>query len=154
MAEKERKNTSWQYNATTHKLTALYNDGVNQVFDLTSLIDGMTQQQELVYQYGVKQWLASNFAGCPNPADKRKSAEEDFANLVEKGIELFGEGKIGIIGKERANKANMDKTVDNKYTTLSLEEIEATLTMVKVGMIKLSAEMLAKVEARRNELKN
>lgn len=154
MAEKERKNTSWMYNVVTHILTALYPDGVNQVFDLSELVTGLSTQQELIYQYGVKQWLASNFAGCPSPADKRKSADEDFAGLNEKGIELFGEGKIGIIGKERANRATIDKAVDNKYTTLSADEINSALTMAKIGLVKLSPEMVAKLEGRLNELKN
>jgi hypothetical protein len=135
-------------------LTALYPDGVNQVFNLSELVKGLSLQQELVFQYGTKQWLASNFAGCPSPADKRKSAEEDFEGLCEKGIELFGEGKIGIIGKERANRVTIDKAVENKFTSLSLEEVNSTLTMVKIGLIKLSPEMVAKLEDRLNELKN
>lgn len=153
MEQNERKNTSWAYNLNTHKLSALYPDDKKAEFDLTQLVSGLTQQQELVYQYGIKQWLASNYASCKTPQEKIDSANADFADLVKSGITLLGEGKIGVIGRTRANGS--PKTMDAKVENLTMNkaEIKSALMAAKMGLVKFTPEMIIKLEKQLAEAK-
>ena len=152
----ERKNVAWNYNLNTHKLSGLFPNDLKLVMDLTPLVGGMTEQQELVYQYGIKQWVSSNYAAEKAPADKIKSAEADFAGLVENGIELFGEGKIGLKGRVRANSAprTLDKAVDAQFTTLTAEQIKSLFAVADAGIAPISKELREKLELRLLELED
>lgn len=146
----ERKNTSWVYNLTTHVLNALFPNDAKLVLDLSDLVKGLTQQQELVYQYGIKQWISSNYAAEKTPADKIASAEADFLSLCEHGIELLGEGKIGLKNRERANAKpkNQDGIVSSVLDKMTQAEAKSALYMVSIGAVKFSDEMLAKIKEK------
>jgi len=149
MATKDdRKNTVWSYNLNTHKLSALFPNDAKLVLDLSPVVGGLTQQQELVYQYGIKQWISSNYAAEKTPAGKIASAEADFNGLVEKGIEIIGEGKIGLIGRSRANAAprTQDGLVKDKLNTMTEDQAKAMLIAVDMGAVKFSDDVLASIK--------
>lgn len=150
MKDAKRAKTLWTYNLNSHMLTGLYPNDSKLVLDLTVLVKGLSQQQELVYQYGVKQWLASNYAACKTSKEKIASAEADFEDLLTKGITLLGEGKIGIIGRERANAAprTQDKLVLEKLATMTVEDCLSAVNMEKLGFMKFSNELLTEIKRK------
>lgn len=157
----ERKKASWVYSLVSHMLEVTFPDGVKGHFDLSKVTVGMPQTQELGFQYGIKQWLASNTADpkvYSSSKEKLIKMKEDYEGLIEHGLELRGEGKIGVIGRERSNAGaprTQDRAVETALnTTLSREEVQSMLTSEKLGIIKLSEEMKAKLAARLEELKH
>lgn len=109
MKQDERKNAVWSYNLLTHVATVLYPSDIKGRFDLMSMVTGLTEQQELMYYYGFKQWVSSNYSSCKTAKEKLESAEADYLGLIEHGIEIIGDGKIGLKNRERSN-ANSTKT--------------------------------------------
>lgn len=109
MEKDERKNASWSYNLNTKQVSVLYPSDVKGKFDLMPLVSGLNEQQELMYYYGFKQWVSSNYSACKTSKEKLESAEADYLGLIDKGIEIIGDGKIGLKGRERSN-ANSVKT--------------------------------------------
>lgn len=155
MAKDEaRKNAVWTYNFNTHSLSVLFPNDQRENFDLSTLVDGMNQQQEIVYQYGFKQLMSSNWAAEKTVADKVKSAQVDYEDLLAGKAVIIGEGKIGFAGRTRANSApkTIDKAVEAKFTTLTLEEVDSMLTLATAGIVPISAELKTKLEARLAEL--
>jgi hypothetical protein len=157
MAENEksgRKNSVWTYNFNTHNLSVTFPNDRRENFDLTTLVSGMNQQQEIIYQYGVKQLFASNWAAEKTIDDKVTSAMADYDDLCAGHAVLFGEGKIGF-GRTRVNagKSNFVKTVENKFTTMTLAECESLLVVADAGIAPISQELREKIEARIQELK-
>lgn len=154
--QKERKNATWTYNFNTHNLSVTFPNDQRANFDLSALTTGMTQQQEIIYQYGVKQLFASNWAAEKVVADKIDSANADYEDLIAGHATLFGEGKIGFIGRTRANSAprTIDKAVDVKLTSLTKEQCESLLMVADAGIAPISAEMRQKLNDRIKELTN
>lgn len=156
MAEKEkseRKNSVWTYNFNTHSLSVTFPNDRRENFDLSNLVSGMNQQQEIIYQYGVKQLLASNWAAEKTIDDKIVSAMADYNDLTAGNATLFGEGKIGF-GRTRVNagKSNFVKTVENKFTTMTMDECKSLLVVADAGIAPISQELREKINARIQEL--
>jgi len=104
MEDNKKKKAIWTYCLGNHMLTVDFPNGQSVDFDLTKLVTGMTATQELGFQYGVKQWLSSNYASCETIQDRIESAKADYKGLIEHGLELSEGGKtIGIVGKTRSN---------------------------------------------------
>ena len=66
-------------------------------FDLTKL-DSM-----VLKYYGAKQWLADQVASAKTMTDKINGMKESYDEAVKYGLMLSLTGKVGIIGKTRAN---------------------------------------------------
>jgi hypothetical protein len=106
MEDKKPKKTSWTYTLGNHILEANFPDGSSATFDLTRCVKDMTQTQELGFQYGIKQWMSSNYASCETVEERIESAKADYKGLIEHGLELSEGGKtMGIVGKVRSNAA-------------------------------------------------
>ncbi len=121
MEETKKKKAVWFYTLGNHVLTVNFPDGQSADFDLTKLITGMTTTQELGFQYGIKQWLSSNYASCKTTEDKIASARDDYKGLIEHGLELSDGGKtIGIVGKTRSNAASGVKAELREAKNLNL----------------------------------
>jgi hypothetical protein len=149
-----RKKTSWAYSLTDHILIANFPDGVKAHFDLTKVTVGMTATQELGFQYGIKQWFASNTAD-PKVYDSSKAKiagmKEDYDGLIAHGLSLSGEGQIGVTGKTRSNatagvKVELAKV--NSMLDLMIKEKEEGLTedegKILAGMIMTKKALDAK----------
>lgn len=107
---------------------------------------------EVFAYYGKKQWLSDATAGVD--ADERLATMIDtFKEAIKEGVELSETGKISIVGKTRANAApkTMDAKVLPLLSTFTPAEVAGLKFSVKMGLVKLSPELLAKLETMGNE---
>jgi len=150
MEDNKRKKMSWTYSLTSHSMEAQFPTGERRTFNLSTLVVGMSPGQEVMFHYGVKQWMSSNAAAFKTATDKIVSFDADFKGLSEKGVELRGEGQIGILGE--GGKARAPKTQDAlilpKMSTFTDEEIKSIVGSVALGLITLSDEVKVAVMER------
>jgi hypothetical protein len=142
--KEEKKKSSWKrFNGFS---TITMPSGLTHQFDFTKL------PNEVFGYYGKKQWIADAGASAKDTPDKDRLAlmVEAYNEAVEKGVELTDEGRVSIKGKVRANAT--PKTQDNlilpTFETLSLGELKSMKAMVSKGFMKLSPELLAKLDAK------
>ena len=140
--EKTRKNSAWTYNLLNHIMTVLFPTGESKIYDLRTLVVGMTVSQELGYYYGIKQWLASNGAAFRTVKDKLVSYNEDFAGLLNHGLELAGEGKIRVLGTGSNRSSGVAEAKQLKAALTLHIEPEKLAAMVMLG-ITLTPEQQA-----------
>jgi len=76
---------------------AQFPSGLQIHFDLTKL------NSEVLKYYGAKQWLADQVASVKNETDKIAGMKESYDEAAKSGLMLSLTGKVGIIGKTRAN---------------------------------------------------
>lgn len=101
--KKEKKNATWKYSLQTHVLTVTFPDGSEYGFNLGAHTNGMAASDELMFQYGFKQWLASNAASLAI-GEKLEKFKTDYGDFMKSGLELSDNGgNITIIGRVRAN---------------------------------------------------
>jgi hypothetical protein len=136
--KEERKNTAWTYSTLTHMLVANFPEKEYKLdgkmvkeaarsteYNLTVLVKGMTNTQELGFMYGVKQWLSSNGASFKSTAGKITSYAGDFKGLCEHGLELAGEGKIRVTGT--GSKSSEEKA-ENARIVAEVKQLRASFT--------------------------
>lgn len=102
----ERKNVSWKYSLGFHVMTATWPSGYSKDFNLSKIVNGCTPTQELAVYFGLKQWTMSLTADpkvYPTPEAKTLKIKELIDGVAEHGLELAGEGNIGVTGRVRAN---------------------------------------------------
>jgi len=143
--------------------TATFSDGIEVNYDLTTLLEGLVGNQKAMAFYGFKQWVASNWASEKTPADQRSSAQSDYDDMINIGLELADGEKqtqVKIIGKE-SKKGGGKLLGDIKAAAmLSLEHLKAAKLLLPVDkftaemqaaldyMLKVEAEEQAKLDAK------
>ena len=143
--EKDKKNSKWVKlgdNATFEMPS-----GLEYTFNFATL-----GHDAIFAYYGKKQWIADKGASSKDTSDEDRLAlmKEAYKEACEKGVELTDTGKISIIGKERANAKpkTQDSVVLAGLSTYTDDEIQALKTSIKLGLIKVSAEVQAKIDNR------
>lgn len=139
----DKKKASWNYINGCAIVT--FPDGTTKSFD-TKAIDS-----ECLKYYGIKQILSDIVAGFEGTFKEKAQAMMDwFLEAKEKGLEITETGKLSIRGKVRKNASpkNADGIINSVFDTISVEEAKATLTAVRLGVTKLSADVIAKLEAK------
>lgn len=143
-----RKNMSWKYSATDHVLTAVFPSGTEKNYNLSNRVHGMAFSDELIYQYGIRQWLSSNAAAEKEEEDKIASFRRDFNEFMEKGLELSEGGtKISVVGRERANSSEAGAT-----RKLQKEVASTAISMVDLTQKLLSGTITPEETAKLQEL--
>ena len=146
---KVSKQIKWKYMLGGHTLTVDFPAGENfeaasKDFHLEFLVKDLSPTQELIMQYGVKQWLSDKYASIKDLADKWESLSINFNDLREKGLELSdGGSKISIVGKERAN-ANVNG-VKAQLASAKAELLKSN-SMLELMTKKLSGIELTEAE--------
>ena len=125
---------------------------VNMPSGLSHEFDFSKMSMEIFAYYGRKQWLSDKMATSAGTSDKDRLdlMIEAYNDAITKGVELTGEGRIAIIGKDRANAK--PKTVDSlvlaKLATMSVEDCKSAVNMAKLGFMKFSPELLAEIKVK------
>jgi len=114
--------------------------GAEVKFDFAKLPD------EVFAFYGKKQWISDSGALSKGTPDEERIAamKAAFNEAVEKGVKLSEDGRIQIVGKERANASSVKlelRTVKNLNAILVKRMRGETLTQDEESWIE---EMLAK----------
>ena len=138
---KEKKKGSWSKlgdNATFDMPS-----GLTHTFDFTKL------DNVVFAYYGKKQWISDQGASAKDTPEKERLAlmVEAYKEAVEKGVSLSENGKVQIIGKERANAKpkTQDSIILPMLSTYTKEELKSLKMGIKMGLIKVSEEMAAKI---------
>lgn len=140
----EKKKSSWKkFNGTA---TITMPSGLSKQFDFSKL------SNEVFGYYGKKQWIADQGASPKDTTDaeRLKLMVDAYNEALEKGVELTDEGKVRIVGKTRANAApkNQDNLVLPTFATLNMAELKAMKAMVEKGFMKLSDDLIKKLDAK------
>lgn len=140
----ERKKSSWKkFNGFA---TITMPSGLTKQFDFAKL------PNEVFGYYGKKQWISDQGASAKGTTDedRLKLMVEAYDEALEKGVELSDDGRVSIKGKVRANATpkNQDSLVLPTFETLQLADLKSMRKMVDKGFMKLSVELLAKLDAK------
>jgi hypothetical protein len=141
----EKKNSKWIKfgDLATFEMPS----GLEHQFDFNAL-----GHEAIFAYYGKKQWLADKGASSKDTPDEDRLAlmVQAYNEACEKGVELTDTGKISVIGKERANAKprNQDSIVLAGFSTYTDEEVAALKTSIKLGLVKVSAEVQEKINNR------
>ena len=151
------RNISWTYSTVTRTITATFPSGREVGFRISERISNVSFSDELMYQYGVRQWLASNSAAIKTSNEEEKIAKmrKDFKDFKVEGLELSESGgQIRIKGRERANasaNAETKRAVKELTSTavslvdLMKKQMNGTITeeeLTKLGELLGAAETL------------
>jgi len=114
--------------------------GAEAVFDFSRL------STEVFAFYGKKQWISDSGALPKGTSDEERIAamKAAFNEAVEKGVKLSEDGRIQIVGKERANASSVKlelRTVKNLNAILVKRMRGETLTQDEESWLE---EMLKK----------
>lgn len=142
----EKKKASWT--VFNEIATVIFPNGLTANFELKKLDTAVAKY------YGVKQLLSDQVANIPDSAEKIAGMRAWFVEACEKGLVITETGKINIVGKTRANAVprTQDAVITAQFTTLTIDEIKSIEGSVKLGIIKISPEMVEKLNARKAEL--
>jgi len=139
---KDRKKATWRVSGDI--ATCTFPDGLTESYDVSKM-----DKTVLVY-YGAKQWLSDQVASEKSVGDKIAGMRAAYDEAVEKGLIITETGKVQIVGKVRAN-ATGPRTQDNiilpTLATYTTEEITALRVGIKLGLIKVSDDLKAKIDA-------
>lgn len=131
---KEKKNMTWSYNTVNKILTATFPSGTTRSFNLSARVNGMAMSDELIFQYGIRQWLSSNAASLKDEKEKIERFMSDFEGFTEKGLVLSEGGTvISIVGKERSNGTG---NAENKAIVLQVKNIRKEMDPEKLKALK------------------
>lgn len=155
-----RKNMNWSYNAVSHMLTATFPSKRETHYNLTERVRGMAFTDELIYQYGIRQWLSSNAASLKEEEEKIESFRKDFEEMVKNGLELSdGGNKISVVGRERANAGATSETkkaqkemLNTAVSLVSLMQKQMAGVATEEEVAKLQ-ELLGAAEALSTKIK-
>ena len=125
---------------------------INMPSGLSHEFDFSKMSVEIFAYYGRKQWLSDKMA-LPKGTSERVKLDtmiEAYNDAITKGVELTGEGRIVIIGKERANARpkTADSMVLAKLTTMTVEDCKSAVNMANLGFMKFSPELLAEIKIK------
>jgi hypothetical protein len=144
------KNIAWGYSPLQKTLTATFPSGREVLFHLGSRVNGMSFSDELMYQYGVRQWLASNSSAIKTSNEEEKIAKMrmDFNDFLTSGLELSESGgQIRIRGRERANASA------NAETKRAVKELTSTaVSLVDLMKKQMSGTITEEELAKLGEL--
>lgn len=140
--QKDRKKASWRI--AKDIATCVFPDGRTENFDVSKI-----DQTVLVY-YGAKQWLSDQVASEKSVGDKIAGMRAAYDEAVKAGLVITETGKVQIVGKVRAN-ATGPRTQDNlilpALSTYTAEELAGLKVGIKLGLVKVSDELKAKIDA-------
>lgn len=144
----EKKNVVWTYSLVDHVLRVVFPSGTSRIFNLSQRVNGMAASDELMYQYGVKQWMSSNAASKKEEEEKIESFKTDFDEFIKNGLELSEGGtKISVVGRERANAGQGSET-----RKLQKEVANTAISMVELTQKLMAGTITEEEKAKLSEL--
>lgn len=143
--QKDRKKAFWRLADKT--ATCIFPDGRTDNYDISKF---SPETLKALTYYGVKQWLSDQVASEKSVADKIAGMWIAYDDAVTSGLVVTETGKVQVVGRVRANATGprtQDSLILPALSTYTAEELAGLKVGIKLGLVKVSDELKAKIDA-------